>query len=44
MFEELLRLVMEWDPKKRGGEKDEKGVRRCYHVADEILDTKVGNM
>jgi len=33
--------VMEYDPKVRGGEKDENGERHCYRIAEEILSTKV---
>ncbi|XP_065051386.1 inhibitor of nuclear factor kappa-B kinase subunit alpha-like [Rhopilema esculentum] len=41
LFEEWLRLVMEWDPKTRGGQKDDNGIRMCYHVAKKIQNTKI---
>ena len=41
MFESWLRLVMEYDPKIRGGEKDQNGERLCYRIAEKILSTKV---
>eukprot|EP00794_Sanderia_malayensis_P017037 gene17037-18752_t len=39
-FEEWLRLVMDWNPRRRGGEKDETGRRLCFRIIDDILDTK----
>ena len=41
IFESWLRLVMERDPKIRGGEKDQNGERECYRMAEKILSTKV---
>ena len=39
----LLRLLLLWDPKERGGSTQENGKKECYDVLEKIMKTMVCN-
>ena len=39
----LLRLLLLWDPKERGGSVQENGKKECYDVLEKITKTMVCN-
>jgi len=42
-FVVLLRLLLLWDPKERGGSVQENGKKECYDVLEKIMKTMVSN-